>query len=91
MTDIKTEQEYQNIIKENYLIIVFEDYCELSKVFIDNLKNINFEKIFLVDRKKNNILFNKLFFLSTPTIIFNKKIIIPGDINSLNHIIEHTP
>ena len=90
MTDIKTEEEYKNIIKDNNLIIVFEDYCELSKVFINNLKKINFKKIFLVDRKKNNILFNKLFFLSTPTIIFNKKIIFPGDTNSLNYIIEHT-
>jgi hypothetical protein len=90
MADIKSEQEYQNLIKDNYLIIVFEDYCDLSNYFINHLEKINFKNIFLVDRKKNNILFNKLFFLSTPTIIFNKKIIFPGDTNSLNHIIEHT-
>ena len=90
MTNIESENMFHKIIKESHLIIIYEDYCELSNYFLKNIKEINFEKIYFVDRKKNNILFNKLFFLSTPTIIFNKKIIIPGDINTLNHIIEHT-
>ena len=90
MTHLISIEEYQNIIKESHLIIIFEEHCDLSNYFFNNINDINFNKIFLVDRKKYNILFNKLFFLLTPSIILNKKNIFPADIKSLNDIITHT-
>jgi hypothetical protein len=89
MTHINSNKEYNNIVKEPNLIIIFEKYCELSNYFIKNISEIKFKNIFLVDREKNNILFNELFFLSTPTIIFNNEYISPGTIEHINHIIEH--
>jgi hypothetical protein len=90
MTNIESENMYHKIIKESHLIIIYEDYCELSNYFLKNIKEINFEKIYFVDRKKNNILFNKLFFLSTPTIIFKNTYIYPGSIEQIKKFIGDT-
>jgi hypothetical protein len=88
MTYINNNEEYQQIVKDKHLIIVFESICSLSNYFIEKLNEMNFENIFFVEKSKNNILFNKLLTLTTPTIILNNKIIYPADIDSINKIIE---
>ena len=77
MTDINNNEEYQKIVKDKHLIIVFENICSLSNYFIKNLRN-KFEKNFL--SKNNNNLFNDLLIFTTPTIILNNEIIYPADI-----------
>lgn len=89
MSFINNEEDYKNIIKDKHLIIILEDYCSFSNYFKEKINDINFEKIYFVNKHKNKDLFDKLIFNTTPTIILNKKIIFPANIIDLNKIIEH--
>lgn len=89
MSILNNNEEYQEAVKDKHLIIVYDNFCSLSDHFIKKIKEINFEKIFLVTKNSKD-LFNKLLIFTTPTIILNSQIIYPADIKSLNNIIKHS-
>ena len=84
MTEIIDIKMYKEIIKEQHLILIYADYCGLSKYFLNNIDKINFKNKYII--KNNNNLFKKLLLLNTPTIIYNKKLIYPDNIEFINKI-----
>ena len=84
MTEIIDIKMYKEIIKEQHLILICADYCGLSKYFLNNIDKINFKNKYII--KNNNNLFKNLLLLNTPTIIYNKKLIYPDNIEFINKI-----